>query len=67
MAPAQGGIRSNRSPLVHDLGNSGHWNPQIERQAVHADPKRFHELGAENLTGMDRRKPFLRFSHRFLQ
>jgi hypothetical protein len=51
---------------VNDLGNPRDRHPQIERETIHAELKRFHKVGAQNLAGMDRGKQMLRLSHSFL-
>ena len=49
----QGGIGSDAPPPVNDLRNPGHRNVQVERQPVHAEAERLHEIFAQNLTGMN--------------
>jgi hypothetical protein len=49
---AQGGIRRNGSALVDNLSDPRHRYAQIQRQLVHAEPERLHELLAENLARM---------------
>jgi hypothetical protein len=59
----KGGIRRDSAALVHDLRNARYRDMKIEREPVHAELKRFHELGAQNLARMDGWKAFLRLRH----
>src|ERR1039457_3192071 len=57
-------IWSNPAALVNDLGDSCYWYTEIERQTIHAQAQRFHEVRAQDLAGMDGRKRLLRFRQR---
>jgi hypothetical protein len=44
-------IWSNPAALVNDLGDSCYWYTEIERQTIHAQAQRFHEVRAQDLAG----------------
>jgi hypothetical protein len=60
---AESRIWCNPAALVNNLCNSRHWDMKIERQPIHAELKRFHELGSQNFARVDGRKAFWRVSH----
>jgi hypothetical protein len=49
--------------FVNDLRNTRHRNVEIQRQPIHAEFRRLHEVRAQNFAGMDGGKAFLRLSH----
>jgi len=49
----QGRIWSNPAALVHNFGYSRYRNTQVERQPIHAETERFHEVCTQNLAGVD--------------
>jgi hypothetical protein len=61
----QGGIWRNSAALVNDFRNARHRDMKIEREPVHAELKRLHELRAQNFAGMNGRKALLSFSHEY--
>lgn len=63
---AQGRVWGDSTAFVNDLGDPCDRHSQIERQAIHAELKWLHELGTQNLAGMDRGKEMLGLSHCFL-
>jgi hypothetical protein len=60
---SQGLIRSYAAPLVDNLRDSSHRHPQIDRQPIHAQSQRLHEIGAQNLAWMNGRTTLLSLSH----
>ena len=60
------GITTGLTTFVNDFGDPCDRHSQIERQTAHAELKWLHEVGAENLAGMNCRKKMLRLSHCFL-
>src|SRR5580704_7689904 len=59
----QGGIWRDAATFVNDLRNTRHRNVEIERQPIHAELKRLHELCAQNFAGMDGTKRPSDLSH----
>jgi hypothetical protein len=49
----QSRIWSNPAALVHNFGYSRYRNTQVERQPIHAETERFHEVCIQNLPGVD--------------
>jgi hypothetical protein len=52
----QSRIWSDASPFMNNLSDASYGHMKVERQPVHADAKRHHEILAKDLTGMDRWK-----------
>jgi hypothetical protein len=56
------GIGSNARPLMDNLRNSRHRNMEIQRQPIHADGERLHEILVKNFSRMNGRQ-FSKLSH----
>src|SRR5579859_652332 len=60
---AQRRIRRNGATLVNNLRNPSNRDTEVECEAIHAQLKGFHELGAQNFARVNGRKKCLRFRH----
>jgi hypothetical protein len=50
---AQSRVGCDGSLAVHNFRNAGHGDMQLDRELVHAQPERVHELLEKNFTGMN--------------
>ncbi len=63
---AQSGVRSDAAALVNDFPNACGGDMEIQRQLVHREAERLHEILEEDFARVDRRHQVSRLTMSFL-